>query len=134
MDVARINFSHGDQQTHAETIRRIRALAAELDHPIAILGDLQGPKLRVGELPEAGVMLQAGERVLLSTDPDLFIDTTDVFDKKIAALRSHASQVAKRDEEFNLEKLLRDWGSRVASMGNMPEGRLAEGYRVVDTQ
>ena len=70
MDVARINFSHGDQQTHAETIRRIRALAAERDHPIAILGDLQGPKLRVGTLPETGVVLQAGESVLLSTDPD----------------------------------------------------------------
>ena len=70
MDVARINFSHGDQQTHAETIRRIRALAAERDHPIAILGDLQGPKLRVGTLPETGVVLQAGERVLLSTNLD----------------------------------------------------------------
>ena len=70
MDVARINFSHGDHQTHAETIRRIRTLAAELDHPIAILGDLQGPKLRVGELPETGVRLKAGERVLLSSDPD----------------------------------------------------------------
>ncbi len=70
MDVARINFSHGDHQTHAETIQRIRALATERDHPIAILGDLQGPKLRVGTLPEAGVVLQAGERVLLSTEPD----------------------------------------------------------------
>jgi pyruvate kinase len=70
MDVARINFSHGDHPTHAETIRRIRALAAELDHPIAILGDLQGPKLRVGTLPEAGVTLQAGERVFLSSAPD----------------------------------------------------------------
>ena len=70
MDVARINFSHGDHHTHAETIRRIRALAAERDHPVAILGDLQGPKLRVGELPESGVTLQPGERVLLSTAPD----------------------------------------------------------------
>jgi pyruvate kinase len=70
MDVARINFSHGDHQTHAETIRRIRTLATERDRPVAILGDLQGPKLRVGELPEAGVVLQVGERVLLSTEPD----------------------------------------------------------------
>ena len=70
MDVARINFSHGDQSSHAETIRNIRTLAADRDHPVAILGDLQGPKLRVGALPEAGVQLQVGESVLLSTNPD----------------------------------------------------------------
>ena len=70
MDVARVNFSHGDHQTHSETIRNIRDLATVLDHPVAILGDLQGPKLRVGALPEAGVLLQSGARVLLSTNPD----------------------------------------------------------------
>jgi len=70
MDVARINFSHGDQSSHAETIRNIRTLAADRDHPVAILGDLQGPKLRVGALPEAEVQLQVGESVLLSTNPD----------------------------------------------------------------
>ncbi len=60
MDVARINFSHGDYQTHAETIGNIRTLAAERDHPVAILGDLQGPKLRVGMLPEDGVLSTIG--------------------------------------------------------------------------
>lgn len=65
MNVARINFSHGDHAAHAEAIARVRALAAEVGRPIAILGDLQGPKLRVGELPAAGMALAAGQRVRL---------------------------------------------------------------------
>jgi pyruvate kinase len=69
MDVARLNFSHGDRATHEETIRRIRRIADELDRPVAILGDLQGPKLRVGRLPPEGVRLTAGEEVVLTVDP-----------------------------------------------------------------
>jgi pyruvate kinase len=52
MDVARINFSHGDLERHAETIRHVREAAAAAGRPIAVLGDLQGPKIRVGKLPE----------------------------------------------------------------------------------
>jgi pyruvate kinase len=49
MNVARLNFSHGDQGLHGENIERIRQLSSELNRPVAILVDLQGPKLRVGE-------------------------------------------------------------------------------------
>lgn len=52
MDVARVNFSHGDQATHGETIAHVRAAAEEAGRPIAVLADLQGPKIRVGALPE----------------------------------------------------------------------------------
>ncbi len=65
MDVARINFSHGSHAEHAETITRLRAIAAELDTPITILQDLQGPKVRVGTLPETGLTLSAGDTVQL---------------------------------------------------------------------
>ncbi|NOX62786.1 MAG: pyruvate kinase [Chloroflexi bacterium] len=68
MDVARINFSHGDHATQAAWIRRVRSVASEMDHPVAILGDLQGPKLRIGKLPEEGVWLETGQTVLLSQD------------------------------------------------------------------
>ena len=51
LDVARINFSHGTYDEHARTIATIRALASELNHPVAILGDLQGPRIRIGDLP-----------------------------------------------------------------------------------
>lgn len=52
MDVARLNFSHGTQESHAARILALRAVAARLDRPLAILQDLQGPKIRVGELTE----------------------------------------------------------------------------------
>ncbi|HEY0150560.1 MAG TPA: pyruvate kinase, partial [Longimicrobium sp.] len=44
MDVARINFSHGTQERHAETIRNVREASRNVGRPIAVLGDLQGPK------------------------------------------------------------------------------------------
>ncbi|MCB2089421.1 MAG: pyruvate kinase, partial [Sphingomonadaceae bacterium] len=47
-DAFRVNMSHGDHATHAETIAAIRAMEQELRRPVAILADLQGPKLRVG--------------------------------------------------------------------------------------
>ena len=68
MDVARLNFSHGEQAFHAETIVRIRAASATAGKPIAILGDLQGPKLRVGVMPEGGVPITEGETLVLTTE------------------------------------------------------------------
>ena len=68
MDVARLNFSHGDQAFHAENIRRIRAASEATGKPIAILGDLQGPKLRVGIMPAEGVPIAEGETLILTTE------------------------------------------------------------------
>ena len=67
MDVARINFSHGDLERHAETIRLVRAASRKAGRPIAILGDLQGPKIRVGVLP-APVVLRPGDRVVFAPE------------------------------------------------------------------
>jgi len=67
MDVARLNFSYGSHEAHAEAISRVRAVAKELGRPIGILQDLSGPKLRVGELPGGAVELHAGAEVVLST-------------------------------------------------------------------
>jgi len=69
MDVARLNFSHGDQEYHRENMARIRDAAAELGQPVAILCDLQGPKLRVGPIQEGGVLLEEGQEVTLTTRP-----------------------------------------------------------------
>ena len=66
MNVARLNFSHGSYDEHAATIARIRNISEELDHPITLLQDLQGPKIRVGWLPQGEVHLEAGETVLLT--------------------------------------------------------------------
>lgn len=68
MDVARINMSHGAHDLHAENIRSIRAVANSEGKAVAILADLQGPKLRVGQLPPEGVLLQNDARVSLTID------------------------------------------------------------------
>ena len=65
MNVARLNFSHGKYEDHAERIQRLRSASAELDLPLMLLQDLQGPKIRVGDLPESGIMLNPGESLTL---------------------------------------------------------------------
>jgi pyruvate kinase len=69
MAVARINFSHGNHEIHARRIELVRRLAGEMDRPVAILADLQGPKLRVGLLAEEGMQLVEGETVTLADQP-----------------------------------------------------------------
>jgi pyruvate kinase len=65
MAVARINFSHGEYDTHAQRIDTVRRVAGETGRAVAILADLQGPKLRVGRLPEQGMPLVEGQTVTL---------------------------------------------------------------------
>lgn len=65
MDVARLNFSHGTHDFHAHLIKTIRKLSVELNQPITILQDLQGPKLRVGIIPDEGIVLKPSEPVFL---------------------------------------------------------------------
>ncbi len=67
MDVARLNFSHGTRGEHVRRIAQVRAEADRLGRPVAILQDLQGPKLRVGPLADPrGVRLEAGRELLLA--------------------------------------------------------------------
>jgi pyruvate kinase len=66
MDVARINFSHGDLAVHAEAIADLRSIAEEENRLVSVMADLQGPKLRVGELPDDGVELVEGEEIVLA--------------------------------------------------------------------
>lgn len=68
MDVARINFSHGSQETHSETIDVIRRVAAEENAVVAIMCDLQGPKIRIGCVPHEPLMLKPGDTVTLTLD------------------------------------------------------------------
>jgi pyruvate kinase len=67
MDVARLNFSHGDYGFHERTIRRIRRIARRLGKPVAILQDLQGPKIRIGAIEGDRARLQTGRRFVLTT-------------------------------------------------------------------
>lgn len=60
VDVFRMNFSHGSHEDHKARYDIIRVLEKEFNHPIAVMCDLQGPKLRVGRFAEGKVMLETG--------------------------------------------------------------------------
>jgi pyruvate kinase len=67
-DAFRVNLSHGDHATHAETIKAIRAVEKEFNRPIAVLCDLQGPKLRVGTFKDGEARIPHGGRFTLDRD------------------------------------------------------------------
>lgn len=69
LNVCRINFSHGSYEKHAEVINTVRALNQELNANVAILADLQGPKIRTGEMENNGVLLEVGQTCQIITEP-----------------------------------------------------------------
>ena len=69
VDVCRLNFSHGKHEDHLASINTIRELNKELDMNVAILADLQGPKLRVGEIENNGVELIDGQEIVFTNIP-----------------------------------------------------------------
>ena len=68
VDVCRVNFSHGDWDTHLEVVNNIRQANKELGSNVAILGDLQGPKLRIGEVENNSMLLEEGAVMTLTTE------------------------------------------------------------------
>jgi pyruvate kinase len=66
MDVARLNFSHGDRELHAENAARVRAASDAAGRPVALLQDLPGPKLRIGAIKDDLAELKPGERLVLA--------------------------------------------------------------------
>jgi len=79
LNVARLNFSHGNHEEHARLIDLIREIADEMGVAITILQDLQGPKLRIGKLPEGKIELKAGDQVTLSSSESFVVDEEDIF-------------------------------------------------------
>ena len=69
MDVARMNFSHGSHEEHVERVERVRDAAQAEGKVVTILQDLQGPKIRVGDVQSGSVMLREGEEVEVTTTP-----------------------------------------------------------------
>lgn len=67
MNVARLNFSHGTYAEHKKLINLVRKISQKLDQPVTILQDLQGPRIRLGILPEEGVELKNRQLVVLTT-------------------------------------------------------------------
>ena len=93
----------------------------------AIYPDSRNPRAFPELLAEGHEPYTVGEIWLIGTEPNRYIDITDVFDRKVKALRSHRSQTAHIED---LEDRLREWATGNATAAGLPEGRLAESYRV----
>jgi pyruvate kinase len=68
LDVCRLNFSHGDLDEHRRTLELMRSIAAERDQPVCVVGDLCGPKIRLGRFPAGPVEVQSGSVVRFVRD------------------------------------------------------------------
>lgn len=67
VNVARLNFSHGTYANHKQLIKNIRSVEKETNLPVAIMQDLQGPKIRLGNMPKEGIKIKAGEKIVFNT-------------------------------------------------------------------
>ncbi|MBV9142065.1 MAG: PIG-L family deacetylase [Pseudonocardiales bacterium] len=117
-----VHVSHPDHQAAGEAA--LCAIYPDARNPFA------HPELRTEEGLDAHIVPEVW--VMGAHDQaDRYVDITDTFDRKIAALRAHTSQTGHMT---TLEKRLRDWGARQAQAAGLPAGRLAEGYLVLDTR
>ncbi|MGM0417551.1 MAG: pyruvate kinase [Thermodesulfobacteriota bacterium] len=71
MNIARLNFSHGDHAYHKKTLEKINRISSKLKTPVSVLQDLCGPKMRVGEINEPGLLLKPGDELILSSKDGL---------------------------------------------------------------
>ena len=74
-DAFRVNMSHGDHETHAQTIAAIRAVEKDVGRPVAVLCDLQGPKLRVGQFKDGKAVIRHSGHFTLDRNPELGDET-----------------------------------------------------------
>src|SRR5262249_2313274 len=68
LNIARLNFSHGNLTDHAERIKRIRSAAEAVGRRVAIMADLPGPKMRIGKIEPEPIELHTGEKFILTTE------------------------------------------------------------------
>lgn len=118
----RIIASHPDHRAAGEAT--LAAVYPDARNPYAHPELLEDEGLEAWTVPQLWLMAAPLERI------NHFVDVTDTFDAKVAALRAHRSQTGHMT---GLEDMLRNWLGMVAQRGGLPAGRLAEAYQVVDT-
>jgi pyruvate kinase len=116
MDVCRLNFSHGSYEFYSEQIRTIRSLNEELGFTTAILADLQGPKMRIGEMENGAIELNEGDELVIQTEkvkgrPGLVSTTYQEFPKDV----KKGEMVLLDDGKIRLEVVATDGKSRVTT-------------------
>ncbi|NPA06485.1 MAG: pyruvate kinase [Chloroflexi bacterium] len=102
MDVARLNFSHGSHEEHGEIVRRIRYLSHRLGRPVAILQDLQGPKIRLGDLPKP-ITVHQGEEVIFVAGQEKTTEGIPVAFDEFAAFVRPGTRIAIDDGLLEFE-------------------------------
>jgi LmbE family N-acetylglucosaminyl deacetylase len=116
----RIGASHPDHLAAGEAA--IQAVYPDSRNPYAFTDLLDDEGLEPWRVREVWMMGFA--------NPDHFVDITDTFELKVKVLKEHASQTAHNAE---LENMLREWGQRNAGIGGLPEGSIAEAFKIVNT-
>ena len=77
-NVVRVNFSHGDPQEHKNRVDAVRAAAKKLNTSVGILGDLQGPKIRIARFAEGSVAIEVGQTFILDRSLDKLAGTSEI--------------------------------------------------------
>lgn len=148
-----LTISHGLRRDIARVIRMVRPDVAVVQSPVrnidrmyashpdhiaageagmqAIYPDARNPFAHPTLLQDEGLTEWAVPQTWIVgyPEPTWYRDITDVLDRKVAALRAHESQTSHMD----IEAGLREWGGALAAAGGLPEGRVAEAFRVLDT-
>ena len=106
VNVFRVNFSHGSHQDHIDAIKKIRLLDKELGTHSAILADLQGPKIRIGDMPKEGLLLENNQEFILTTLEDHnFSSAAQIFIDRIPKDVKVGEKVLLDDGKIHLEVL-----------------------------
>ncbi len=116
VDVARLNFSHGSHEEHGKRISTIRKLEKKLGKQIAILADMQGPKIRVGSMPKEGFELKNGEKVLLDTSKKDFENGIIPIDSEIFRDGTKQGHIVFLDDGTMQLKIISKKGDRFEAL------------------
>ncbi len=131
VNVVRLNFSHGSHKEHASIIKQVRKIGKRLEKPIGIMQDLQGPKIRIGELKNDRIHLKPGQLVTLTTKtkpngekiPVDFPDLPKVVkkDSRILLDDGNLELIVNRIQGSNIEAVVELGGDLFSNKGiNLP--------------
>jgi pyruvate kinase len=124
MTVARVNFSHGDHAAHTKTAKMLREVAQTEGKTLGILGDLQGPKLRLGHVKAGGMMLSPGEEIVLTPHPGqpamIHMPHPDLID---AAVPGDRLVIGDGEVEFTVAEKRGDTLRCLVTVGGLLESR-----------
>lgn len=121
--IFRFNFSHGDFTAHERRLDTVRHVSAELDRPIACLGDLQGPKIRIGKVEPPGISVEPGQTVVFRNDLEIARVEKSATGEPIAVFPTTYAPIV-REVEPGHKVLINDGAIRLLAFPREREGEL----------